>query len=262
MKRILVYIISKDYIVTEKNQEGIITEGRFLPYDLKVYLLIDKTKHLILEKGKYKITLKQNQKFINYIDQPGMMIVDNSREAYDQFWQNKQIVNKYLDEGRIKFYSDVFEKCKKHLKGTVVDIGCGSGDFLKIIMDNNIQCTVYGTDFSTGSIQRCKDFIQNGTFLVDDIYAMKLENNYFDVVICMEVLEHLEMPEIAFRELRRICKHDGLIIITIPNGKYDDYIGHQNFWSEEEFRVFMGHVSLIDFQYLEDSRTMLFVIRN
>jgi SAM-dependent methyltransferase len=42
-------------------------------------------------------------------------------------------------------------------------------------------------------------------------------NDRFDVITCIEVLEHLENPRNAFREARKLLKEDGVLLISVPN---------------------------------------------
>lgn len=53
-----------------------------------------------------------------------------------------------------------------------------------------------------------------------DICDMPFENSQFDAVLCTEVLEHVAQPELAVKELIRVLKPDGLLIITVPFTSY------------------------------------------
>ena len=255
------YLLEDKYIIIDKGKIGYIPEDFFHPYNDKLKV-VDITKHLIIEKGKFKFELI-NKHLVKFDEAPGMMTIDNQTQSYDNFWKNDKMLEHYLDKSRLEFFRSVFNISSKYLKGKIIDIGCGSGDFLKIIYDHHaLDCKIHGIDFSNTSIQRCKKIIPDGNFSVKNIYHLDIGNNVFDAVICMEVLEHLEKPEIAFREIRRICKNDGIIIITIPNGYLDDYVGHVNFWGKKEFNDFIGNIELIDFHYLENKLSMLFILKN
>lgn len=261
LKKIVDRLIGDKYIIILREREGIIKNGEFTPCDFSSQVLVNKDKNFILEKGKYKIALR-DQKQLRQDEPVGMYVIDNTRESYNKFWGSEEIINCYLDKNRVLFFRKVISQCKKYIHGQTIDIGCGSGDFLRILNELGIDIKIHGIDFSGSAIQRCKKLLPNGNFAVGNIYKMGYADNTFDVVFCIEVLEHLESPDIAFREIGRICKKNGIIIITIPNGAYDGYIGHLNFWSESEFRDFIGNLKILDFKYLEDKRTMLFVINN
>ncbi len=82
-------------------------------------------------------------------------------------------------------------------KETHLDIGCGDGYFMK-----RSKCRiVYGIDKRYGdSFSGSLDFL----------------DNYFDYVTMLAVLEHLEMPEVVFKEIYRVLKSGGKFIFTTP----------------------------------------------
>ena len=60
------------------------------------------------------------------------------------------------------------------------------------------------------------------------------------MVLCTEVLEHVEEPEGLLSQLVRVCQPGGTLIVTVPDGEVDDYEGHLNFWNEFEFAEFVS----------------------
>jgi len=67
-----------------------------------------------------------------------------------------------------------------------------------------------------------------------DIESMTFEDNYFDGVICLEVLEHVQNPFKAASELKRVLKPQGLLLVTVPflvqyHGKGSTSQGHDSY---------------------------------
>ncbi|MGC9574634.1 MAG: class I SAM-dependent methyltransferase [Desulfobacterota bacterium U4-17] len=98
---------------------------------------------------------------------------------------------------------------------TVLDVGCGNGAFL------NSLPSIYqavGLDFSQEALKYVKTKAVHG-----DIAALPFEPASFDLVTCLEVLEHLpyETFEKALSELQRVSKK--YIIISVPNNEDLDY---------------------------------------
>lgn len=54
-------------------------------------------------------------------------------------------------------------------------------------------------------------------FRQGDIYQMPFENGSFDLVVCTEVLEHLERPKDALKEINRVVKEEGAVLLTVPS---------------------------------------------
>jgi len=253
---------SHKYIVLSLKSDGILKDGKFIPFDLTTHEIVDKSLNLVLPKGKYKISHRDSLTMEESRSEAvGMLVIDNSHDAYDRFWGDKDVLDNYLCESRLSFYQELLTACKNEIRGTVLDIGCGSGDFLKLVHESNPQCDIHGFDFAESAIQRCRNIMPKGTFISGDIYSTKYPDSTFDTVLCIEVLEHLEDPQKALLEITRICRTNGSIIISVPNGAFDSYVGHLNFWSEISFKTLLDHVTIQSFNYLEKDRTMLFVVK-
>ena len=105
----------------------------------------------------------------------------------------------------------------------VLEVGCGTGELLAVPLARR-GLRVLGLDFHEPSIERAREHAAGtaATFdvrLAEDVAA---EGNQFDVVICSEVLEHLNDPLSMLHTLRRLTKPCGLCFVTVPNG-YGSY---------------------------------------
>jgi ubiquinone biosynthesis O-methyltransferase len=103
--------------------------------------------------------------------------------------------------------------------GSVLDVGCGNGIIsLQLGKDGfNIK----GIDVSEKAIQKAKENnpFPNVTFEVADADKLKASGEAFDAIICSEVLEHLNHPGRLLKELLPILKNQGILLVTVPNGK-------------------------------------------
>lgn len=106
----------------------------------------------------------------------------------------------------------------EHSKGKVLDIGCGPGIMVKELTDLGYE--FWGLDASPNVIEQCKK--RFGT--MDSVYfstgdATKLEfpDDFFNLVICMGVIDRIEKYELAIKEMLRVVKKDREVIIVFPN---------------------------------------------
>ena len=107
-----------------------------------------------------------------------------------------------------------------------LEVGCFEGNLLFLLnnlFNSDRDIEFIGGDLSPKGIalaQRRSDFFKLSNrikFQVMDANKLPFDDNTFDVLICSEVLEHLENPEIAINEFYRVLKPGGLAIITTPN---------------------------------------------
>jgi len=101
---------------------------------------------------------------------------------------------------------------KNYEGGILVDVGCGSGS-LKPYVKNNINRYV-GVD-----VIRYEDLQTETEFIPFDLDIGKvpLPEGFADIVCAVEIIEHLENPRAFVRELVRLTKIGGLVIVTTPN---------------------------------------------
>ncbi len=95
----------------------------------------------------------------------------------------------------------------------ILDLGCGDGVITNEFIEKGID--VFGTDFSTIALG-----FMRGKRLVSDVAYIPFPDQYFDLVICAEVIEHLPygVYEQTLLEIERVAKH--YIIISTPNNEY------------------------------------------
>jgi len=98
-------------------------------------------------------------------------------------------------------------------KGTALEIGCGSGLYLKSLMQKGWEA--YGVDVSPLAVQYAK---QLGIRVhLGELTEAQFKDGFFGVVLCMGALGHIHNPSALLREVRRIIRGDGYLIVTLPN---------------------------------------------
>lgn len=98
---------------------------------------------------------------------------------------------------------------------TVLDVGCGEGFTLSRLSREKIGKTYEGIEVDDSAIELGKKLYPNLKFIKGDIYKLPFKSNSFDLVVCTEVLEHLENPRKAYKELIRVSRK--YILLSVPN---------------------------------------------
>jgi 2-polyprenyl-3-methyl-5-hydroxy-6-metoxy-1,4-benzoquinol methylase len=103
---------------------------------------------------------------------------------------------------------------------TILDYGCGTGDQLTAPLAAAGH-DVLGLDMHEPTVveaRRRHQHISSLTFASRDIVDLLDDRTRFDVVICSEVLEHIDDPAEFLGQLRALTRANGVLIVTTPNG--------------------------------------------
>ncbi len=113
------------------------------------------------------------------------------------------------------FYSQFISLIKPLKPESVLDAGCGEGFSLNKLRENNIGKKLEGIENSKTAIAISKKINSKLNIRLGSVYSLPYEDNSFDLVICTEVLEHLDNPEKGLFQVMRVSKK--YIIFSVPN---------------------------------------------
>lgn len=97
--------------------------------------------------------------------------------------------------------------------GKVLDVGCGTGDRLDVFRKNGFE--TYGAETSD-SADYAREHLRLNV-IKGDLFNASYSDRFFDIVTLYNVLEHTHHPEEVCREIHRILKADGYLVIQVPN---------------------------------------------
>lgn len=159
---------------------------------------------------------------------------------------NHILVNNFLKKNKLILSKISFE--------SILDVGCGEGMFIHYnfeIFRNKYCCAI---DIDEKEIETAKSNISFCELKVGSIYNIPYSNDSFDIVVCTEVFEHLDNPELAINEIHRVTKN--FVLLSVPNEplwrilnlsrlayikSFGNTPGHLNHWSSKSFKNFVGN---------------------
>lgn len=174
---------------------------------------------------------------------------------------SKKYISKHpISQKLIKGFSLSLEKLLTNIDfNNHLDIGSGEGIMLHKMQHilKNKDC--YGIDVDKENLKFAKNNFPTCTFSHDSIYQLHFKDLSFDLVTCLEVLEHLEEPERGMSEIQRVARK--YIILSVPNEPLWSFLnmarfkywkslgntpGHLNRWSAESFHRFVEGYFFVD----------------
>lgn len=131
---------------------------------------------------------------------------------YDEYW--KAGIDKYGDRcgdrQRVRYL--LAAKLISKSEGTLLDIGCGNGEGSLLLQSQGF--TVTGTDLSEVGVVKARK--KGCEAIVCDVETDNIPGEY-DVIVCLEVLEHLQFPLKVLEKLKGNLVRDGELIVSLPN---------------------------------------------
>jgi ubiquinone/menaquinone biosynthesis C-methylase UbiE len=176
--------------------------------------------------------------------------VANYLSSNYQKYQNPNPIQRWMIS---RFYSAIRQMITKTDGKSLLDAGCGEGLSIKNIKKERQFSRIYGIDLSLPAIKLANKINTQSMFIQGSVLNLPFKDESFGVVICLEVLEHLEKPEQGLREILRVTSR--YILLSVPNEPYfqianflrgknltrlGDDIGHIQHWSAHNFISFMS----------------------
>lgn len=114
------------------------------------------------------------------------------------------------------YYSNLRTDMLKYIgddAGKVLEVGCGNGILLDYLKKNKFAEEVWGVDLNANNQYGLENFFQGK---IEDVLN-NIPKNYFDTIICNDVLEHLADPSLVLKILITKLNNSGRIVASIPN---------------------------------------------
>jgi len=180
---------------------------------------------------------------------------DNPWYTADQIAGQRLGVYRHIMKGRYDYVVRHLRRLETRgytLDGkTVVDLGCGDGQWSIEIARHFPKAKLIGVDYNELRLERYKHHVPTAEALFGSCLEVPLEDNSADFLMFHQVLEHIPQPQDALREVRRILKPDGRLLLSVPNEgtwlkqkvqypfierKAMKTTDHVNFWTRETLR--------------------------
>jgi len=132
----------------------------------------------------------------------------------DKLYNSRNPIVKFIHTNRLE---QIVKNIPKKTGLNILDAGCGEGHLIeKLHMKNNLN-SYFGIDIAEVALKKAKKRCPYAKFATMNLIKIDINDDFFDLVICSEVLEHINEYEAVIGELIRVLKKYGYLIITFPN---------------------------------------------
>ena len=162
------------------------------------------------------------------------MTIESLKSLYNKDQEPGTGIYSSYDWNRLKYISEL------PLSGNILDAGCGNGALLHLLVNKKEITSITGIDIHKNSRLIVPD---GANYQIDNVLNLSFAESEFDIVICMEVLEHLEKQDLpkAISNLRKTSRR--LNIYTVPLNEpepvwwHDKPGGHRQSFNEDDIKT-------------------------
>jgi 2-polyprenyl-3-methyl-5-hydroxy-6-metoxy-1,4-benzoquinol methylase len=216
------YLVTKDFMVSKK-------EFTILKDEISGLLVTSPRPFLDVLGDYYK-----SETYISH--------TDANKTLLDKIYQR---VKKYTLNQKLKLINSFNTQTK-----TILDVGCGTGEFLKLCQENNWQVAAVEPNINARTLAEKKLEIKIPADLLE------IKNKQFDVISLWHVLEHVPNLNEYIIQLEKLLKPNGSLIIAVPNHESYDAHYYQEFWAAYDVPRHLWHFSKKSITLLFESINM------
>lgn len=219
-----VYIKVQDHSVSKENFE--------LLLDSELQLLKTHPQPALENLGSYY----ESEDYISH--------TDSKRSLFEKMYH---LVKSYSLKKKVGLINSLHNQ-----KGSLLDIGAGTGDFLVTAKAAGWQTTGVEPNENAKKLA-----ISKGISFQNSIES--IENQQFDIITMWHVMEHVPDVEHQIKQLKRLLKPTGTIIIAVPNYKSFDAQHYGKFWAAYDVPRHLWHFSKTSIEKLVSRENMKLV---
>jgi len=163
-----------------------------------------------------------------YLSENYISHTDSKKSLFDKVYQ---LVKNYTLKKKLKLINSF-----KTEEKTILDVGAGTGDFLKVCKTGGWKIT--GIEPS----DKAREYAESKNIVLYE-NLNQVENNQFDVITLWHVLEHIPNLVEYIKQLKKLLKPNGVLIIAVPNHKSFDAKHYKEFWAAYDVPRHLWHFS-------------------
>jgi 2-polyprenyl-3-methyl-5-hydroxy-6-metoxy-1,4-benzoquinol methylase len=165
----------------------------------------------------------------------------NNRDHWDEAWSRH-------GKDNFRATAEIQDLRRRVLEGVprgarVLDVGCGVGEIMTLLRDQK-GCDCSGLDIAPSAVSAV--LARGMQAKVATLPSIPYESNSFEAVVSTEVLEHVTDARATLREIQRILKPGGVLLLSVPDGDQDEETSHVHRFNREKLEKLLGKYFTVD----------------
>lgn len=124
-------------------------------------------------------------------------------------------LNGDVDKIQVFLHVQRYEHAMKYVKGLTLDVGCGLGYGSEMLQRTSNSIVAF--DISDTALLYAKKNYPGPMYVRADAQVFPFEDTSFDTIVALEIIEHVNSGVCLLREIYRVLKNEGVLILSTPN---------------------------------------------
>lgn len=140
-------------------------------------------------------------------------------QKYDEYKNDNPYTLSDIDfhKRRLNCTIELIKRLETQQNIKLLDLGCGQGHFTNEFKKRFPKFDVFGLDYSISAIDYANSNFKEIDFVVANAYYPPYPDEYFDIIVCNNIWEHVPDPLVLLNAISRVLKPNGLLIISTPS---------------------------------------------
>lgn len=154
----------------------------------------------------------------------------NQDKSFEEIWDQvppnyyqkgieKNILQNIWHKNKLKYVVWAIKSQNKDPQN-ILDVGCASGWLLSELKKEFKKTEAFGIDVYGKAIDYGKKLYKNINLKKANAHKIPYPDKSFDVIVCSEVLEHVEDPDKVIKEMKRVLRRNGSLVVEIDTGNW------------------------------------------
>jgi ubiquinone/menaquinone biosynthesis C-methylase UbiE len=142
---------------------------------------------------------------------------------------------RYYTRDKLTLIDILLSKVSNKNNNRILSVGCGTAEELKILSKYG---EVYAIDVEKKVLKflsKYKEFYKKAR--ICNVCELSFPNNFFDIVVALDVIEHIEDDKKAVEQIYRVLSPNGVFIFTVPAFQFLFSAHDKSFWNIKEGMV-------------------------
>lgn len=221
-------------------------------------VLMDRTGYQVVRSGR----MQRVELILPSAEERAAVDRDLEAIVYDdrfEVFTSAGAVRTYLSPGRMSAQHRTLDLSRKHgieLEGKkVLEVGAGTGYLLRLLSEEvGDGGQVSGVEYFEEVAILARGLAPRAEVVTGSLADMARSGETYDVVFCIEVLEHILDTETPIPTMLAMLNPGGTLLVSVPNARFDTtpalstddgntYVGHVNYWTPESWGAYVKRIA-------------------